>query len=262
MSGRLTAMTAAAAAFLWTNAAVASGSLAPSSGEMAQHATNTFSGSYSLKLDHKFKLELDGLYGRLHHDTVSSWGEHIFWRDKKIGLVGFDTNYTHYSHALTDERYGMQGALYLLHLDLEAKAGWERDNIDESLYDSINANYFPIDDARIFAGQRQTHGKDSAAFGGEYLLPIAGVHAAPFAEGRAGNKSQTGIWVGIRFYFGSDDDTLIDMQRDGDLVSDPVDGIFNPDLGAPGPHDHNPTPCPTYMIGTSALIALLSQLMQ
>ena len=84
-------------------------------------------------------------------------------------------------------------------------------------FDQVNLAYYPIDNLQLYVGHRYLGGKNAAAFGGEWGIPMShGVMAALFAEGRVGEDSYHGSWGGVRFYFGQKDKTLIRRHREDD----------------------------------------------
>jgi hypothetical protein len=224
----------------FTNPASAGGTLAPASGDVDSNSTNTASATYNFRLAPHIGLQLDGLAGHLDHQDVFSFGMHLYWRSKSVGLFGVTGDVTHWSGGIDTQRVGLQGAYYgLQKWNFEGTGGYEGGDIKSNFFDVVNVAYYPDPDLRTFVGHRLTRGENAYVVGGEYLLPFEFPQLAPFAEARVGSKDQTGFWFGITLYFDDDHEDLIDKHRDTVVWVDPVDAIF------PGPGTgHRPPPPP------------------
>ncbi|MBI1329205.1 MAG: hypothetical protein GC166_04785 [Alphaproteobacteria bacterium] len=206
-------------------AAFASGSVAPSGGDMAQQPGNTISSTYNVDFAHDLGFQVDGLIGHVSHEDVFSIGGHFFW-DGDVGLFGGYANYTHFSNSVETMRFALQTVLESGDFMFAGQGGYEGGDIKSDFYDIADVSYFPNDDWRVFVGHRRTQGKNAVAFGGEYLMPFEFFGAAPFLEGRAGNKENTGFWGGIRFYFGHEGESLQKIHGQGTVPVDPIESVF------------------------------------
>lgn len=95
-------------------------------------------------------------------------------------------------------------------------------------FDQINVKYYFTDDWVGYVGHRYLGGKNALALGGEYAFPLAHrFKASAFVEARAGEGNLTGVWGGLKFYFGAKDKPLIARHRQDDPNIWGVNSLFS-----------------------------------
>ena len=157
----------------------------------------------------------------------------MFWRNPAQGLIGAYGDFTdwdrfggvHAGHA------GPEGELYYGQWTVQGVAGAEFGNTRSGTVGTFiqtsacrrASSTKPISPitrrtiSKSTPADRYLGGKNAAAFGGEWGIPMNnGIMAALFAEGRVGEHSEHGVWGGVRFYFGQKDKTLIRRHREDD----------------------------------------------
>jgi hypothetical protein len=184
-------------------------------------------GSVSIPLTFSTGLQIDGMIGDLGGDTTGSIGGHLFYRDPTYVLLGAWGGY----HGIGSNdivRFGPEAAFYLGNFTVEGTVGWEDSDSDGSdAYAHVNAAMYPNDDLKVYLGYRRTLGRDAAAAGFEWLTGHQLGFEAPmslFAEGQLGEDDHSTVWVGLRFYLGGEDKSLIRRHREDD-PNDPAPGL-------------------------------------
>jgi len=211
-------------------------------------------GSISVPLGCQYGFQVDGAGGSFNDTSIYSAGGHLFWRDPNIGLLGVYGSYSRWDQftGVTANHIGPEGEWYFGRWTIQGVAGVEFGNsasgqigpniltynIRTRFFDQINFAYYLNDNLEVFLGHRYLGGKNALAVGGEWGVPIGGgAMGALFVEGRYGEDNTTGVWGGIRFYFGQKDKSLIRRHRE----DDPYD--WNPG-SVPNPAGSNPAPLP------------------
>ena len=101
-------------------------------------------------------------------------------------------------------------------------------DIGTRFFDQINLKYYLGDNINAYVGHRYLGGKNAAAFGGEFAIPVSrGVLGSAFVEARVGESDFHGIWGGLKFYFGPTDKPLIARHRQEDPNNWSVDSLFS-----------------------------------
>lgn len=99
--------------------------------------------------------------------------------------------------------------------------------------DSVNVNYYVNEDWKVFAGHRYALGAHALALGTELGFALGrGAMGAAFVEGRIGESNRSGVFGGLRFYFGQKDKSLIRRHREDDPTDWTADTLFT--LGGTG----------------------------
>ena len=200
-------------------------------------------GALSVPLGRSYGLQVDGTVGKFDNRAIQAVGGHLFWRDPSSGLIGLYGSFTNWNSGFGQARVGQlgfEGAWYWNRFTVEGVAGVEFGNevtgqvgsfinnidIDTRFFDKINVGYYFHDNFKAFVGHRYLGGKHAAAFGAELALPIprSTAMASLFVEGRAGEY--TGVWGGLKMYFGKSDKTLIRRHREDDPIK------WDPELAA------------------------------
>lgn len=188
----------------------------------------------TLPLGHSFGLQLDGLAAKVDTDgfgdvAVFGAAAHLFWRDPSIGLLGAYGHYR-YADALDGvDLYagGIEGALYLGRVTLEAVAGVEGGEVDTGqagsfdldtrFFDVASVNYYPLDDLKLTLGHSYVFGTHFGNAGFEWGHALGGgVLASLFATAGISEDGDGAAVAGLRFYFGQRDKPLIRRHREDD----------------------------------------------
>ncbi len=96
--------------------------------------------------------------------------------------------------------------------------GFRKHLFDQTrLFDHLEVAYFPLDDLRLSVAHEYTGGFNAVVADVEYLLRTGkGIAPSVFAEGSLGEHGASSILGGIRVYFGEEDKSLINRQREDD----------------------------------------------
>ena len=166
------------------------------------------------------QLDLNG--GSFDGRFIGTVAGHLFWRNPAQGLIGAYGDFTDWNEfgGVHAGHVGPEGEWYNGQWTVQGIAGGEFGNsrsgtvgsiiqtfnVRTRFFDEANLAFYPQDNLEVYAGHRYLGGKNAAAFGGEWGVPMShGVMAALFAEGRVGEHSDHGVWGGLRFYFGQKD---------------------------------------------------------
>jgi hypothetical protein len=221
-------------------------------------------GSITFPVQSSFGAQIDGSAGKLDGDTFGSVAGHWFWRNPTQALVGLYGSYTSWDRfgGVHVGQAAAEGEIYNGRFTLQGIAGVEFGNsvsstqaallivpvggfgripgtstlitatqgfdIGTRFFDQINLKYYFTDNAEVYVGHRYLGGKNAAAFGGEFALPLSrGLLGSAFVEARVGEADFHGIWGGVKFYFGSGDKPLIQRHRTQDPTNWTVDTLFS-----------------------------------
>lgn len=190
-------------------------------------------GALAVPLGCEFGAQVDLNGGSFDGRFLGTAAGHLFWRDPSRGLLGAYGDYTKWNE-LSGVRVGHVGPEaegYFGRWTVQGVAGAEFGNstsgtvgsvidtfdIRTRFFDEVNLAYYATDDLELYVGHRYLGGRNAAAFGGEWGVPLGrGVMGALFAEATAGEKSDHGVWAGVRLYIGQKDKTLIRRHREDD----------------------------------------------
>jgi hypothetical protein len=206
-------------------------------------------GSLQFPVAHAFGLQLDPRVGSVGGHTYGEIGAHLFWRNPGAGLLGLYVN-----HVRLDRFGGVhataiagEGEYYWGRWTLQGVAGVEFGNsvssstsisdsgpsgggtltststfiegfdVKTRFFDQINLKYYMTDNWSGYVGHRYLGGKHAMALGTEFALPIdPKLSTTMFAEARVGHDDFSGIWGGMKFYFGHQGKSLIKRNREND----------------------------------------------
>jgi hypothetical protein len=85
------------------------------------------------------------------------------------------------------------------------------------VFDHLEVDYYPIEDLKLSAAHEYSGGMNSAVLGSEYLFRNgSGTAPSVFTEVSLGEMGNDSALVGVRFYFGEEDKSLIHRQREDD----------------------------------------------
>jgi hypothetical protein len=209
-------------------------------------------GSFSLPLGCEFGFQLDATAGSFDSNSIFAVDGHAFWRNPGIGLLGVYGSFSRWNEfgGVTANHVGPEAEWYLGRWTIQGVAGAEFGNtasgqvgpniitydISTRFFDQINFAYYLNDNLKVFVGHRYLGGKNALAVGGEWGVPLGGgAMGALFAEGRFGEDNTSGVWGGIRFYFGQKDKSLIRRHREDDPNVWSTGNVPNPGTTTPAP---------------------------
>lgn len=221
-------------------------------------STNTFIGSGAVvfnlegnwfaQADFSFAShspDVSGLPVSLSLDTWNAGGS-VFWRDPSVGMLGVDLAYQSADVGISGDgfRAGVRGEWYPNdRWTVSGAVGWEQLDFNLTTVDgiyanaavkyyfndkisvSLNANYFEINPDNVpFSVDTQQW---SVGAEGEYLIsrdtPVSVYGGVRYGEFSIDNNpgddpNQWTAYVGLKFRFGDDGDTLSGQDRNGALT--------------------------------------------
>jgi hypothetical protein len=193
------------------------------------------SGSLSAPLGDRFGIQGDvtSNYSSAHGFVVGG-ALHAFTRDPSRYLAGITGGVVVSQNAKLGA-LGAEGELYLDRVSIEGWAGVAGlDFVDPALADKIgffgigDVAFYPTDDFRLEVGGSDILGDLSVHGGGEYMFHNLGAPLSVTADARVHANGSYALTVGLKGYFGGNDDnkTLIDRQRQDDPDNRALD-LFN-----------------------------------
>lgn len=202
-------------------------------GTFAHQSIGGVEGSFSAPLGYQYGLQIDAVAASWDSKFFGHIAGHAFWREPTRALVGIyaaHSNWDKFS-GVDVNQVGFEGEYYWQRWTVQGVAGVEFGNtatqtvgaffesidVKTRFFDQVNLAYYLNDDWKAFIGHRYLGGKNALALGTEYGFPIGGGRmAALFVEGRVGEGDFTGIWGGVKLYFGQKDKSLIRRHREDD----------------------------------------------
>lgn len=221
-------------------------------GSLASRSLYAGKGSVTFPLGGSYGAQIDGIAGKWDHRGFGAIGGHLFWRDPSRGLVGLYASHTRWNQfgGVHVTQVAAEGEYYFGRWTVQGIAGVEFGNtaigpptmvlvapgvigtfaasydIQTRFFDQINVAYYLTDNWKAFVGHRYLGGKHALALGTEYALPLGRTMAAAFVEGRLGNSDSSGVWGGLKLYFGKKDKSLIQRHRQDDPIDWTADTLF------------------------------------
>jgi hypothetical protein len=237
------------------------GKVAGWGGSFASNSIYGGSGSLALPLGCEFGAQIDGTAASFDNRFLGTIAGHVFWRDPAKALLGIYGSFTDWNQVggVRTGHVGPEAEWYSGRWTLQGVAGaefgnnasgivgglTETYNVKTRFFDEVNLAYYLQDNFKVYVGHRYLGGENALALGGEYGIPMNhGVMAALFAEGRIGESNVSGVWGGLRFYFGQKDKTLIRRHRE----DDPTDWTVG-NNGSSNTGTSTPTTTPTCQYG-------------
>lgn len=221
-------------------------------------------GSFTFPVQGAFGAQIDGAVGKLDGDTFGAVAGHWFWRNPSQALLGLYASYTSWDRfgGVHVGQVALEAEYYIGQFTVQGIAGVEFGNsvsstqvaqlvvpvggggaipgsstlfaatqgfaVKERFFDQVNLKYYFTDNADAYVGHRYLGGKNAAAIGGEFALPLSyGVLGSAFVEARVGEADFHGIWGGVKFYFGAGDKPLIKRHRQQDPNNWTIDTLFS-----------------------------------
>ncbi len=249
-------------------------------GSIAGKSIAGINGIYSVPLGGQYGAQFDGSVGALDSDTFASAAAHLFWRDPAQALLGLYVSETYWNRfgGVNVAHVAGEGEYYWGRFTLQGIAGVEFGNsasnsfttlsvgpvftttttfldsynVKTRFFDEINLKYYFGDDLSGYVGHRYLGGRNALALGAEIARPLSpGVLGSAFIEGRVGENDASGVWGGLKLYFGPTDKPLIARHRTEDPNNWNTDNLFgilgnhNTSVGAQGSCTLGHAPAPS-----------------
>jgi hypothetical protein len=224
-------------------------------GSVAGKGVGGVNGSVTLPLQGQYGAQFDGSIGSLDGDAFAAGAGHLFWRDPSRALVGLYVSETYWDRygGISVAHVAGEGEVYWGRFTLQGIAGLEFGNsgsnsmssvitgpvattattfidsydVKTRFFDQINLKYYFADDIAGYVGHRYLGGLNALALGAEFARPLSpGVLGSAFVEGRVGENNASGVWGGLKLYFGPNDKPLIARHRVEDPPNWNVDNLF------------------------------------
>jgi hypothetical protein len=224
-------------------------------GTVAGKSVAGVNGSVTVPLEGQYGAQFDGSIGSLDGNTFAAGAGHLFWRDPSRALVGLYVSETYWDRygGISVAHVAGEGEMYWGRFTLQGIAGIEFGNsgaasfssittgpvagavttfvdaynIRTRFFDEINLKYYFADDIAGYVGHRYLGGLNALALGAELARPLGhGVLASAYVEGRIGENDASGVWGGLKLYFGPTDMPLIARHRVEDPPNWNVDNLF------------------------------------
>jgi hypothetical protein len=224
-------------------------------GSVAGKGVGGVNGSVTLPLEGQYGAQFDGTIGSLDGNAFAAGAGHLFWRDPSRALVGLYVSETYWDRygGISVAHVAGEGEVYWGRFTLQGIAGVEFGNsgsnsmssvitgpvatttttfidsydVKTRFFDQINLKYYFADDIAGYVGHRYLGGLNALALGAEFARPLSpGVLGSAFVEGRVGENNASGVWGGLKLYFGPNDKPLIARHRVEDPPNWNVDNLF------------------------------------
>lgn len=210
-------------------------------------------GTLQVPTAHAWGMQFNPRLGSVGGRTFGELGFHMFTRNPSVGLAGLYVNHVHLdqfggAHATT---VAFEGEYYFGRWTFQGIFGVEFGNSASStstavsvagnvittttfiqgfdvktrFTDQFNLKYYITDNWSGYIGHRYQGGKHAFALGTEAVIPLApNLATTVFAEGRVAGGDSSGVWGGLRYYFGHKGKSLFKRHREND---DPPDWSSN-----------------------------------
>ncbi len=203
--------------------------------------------SISLPLGERFGLQFDAADVNKFNDNMIGGNLHLFTRNPDSYLFGAVGGFAHANNA-NISYIGPEAELYLNNISIEALGGYMHLDVagvqSDKLFAIGDVALYATDDLRFAVGASTIADFKSAHVGAEWQLQDMPISLT--ANARIGDDNFKEATVGLKFYFGGENKSLIRRHREDDPRNRTLD-IFNaagsafkpPQAGAP-----IASPCP------------------
>jgi hypothetical protein len=187
-------------------------------------------GSLSLPVSQQYGLQLDGLVAASDGNGAYGIGGHFFWRDPAEGLLGLYAGYVHRDFGMLvtingfdtsgegTGKVGLEGEWYMANVSLEGFAGYQF-GTNTGFAGKATVAFYPGSDLRLDLSVRHLVGPGViGSVGLEWQVPATSMSLLADA-GTSENAGSYGQ-IGIRFYSGAGQKSLIQRHREDDPVND------------------------------------------
>lgn len=193
-------------------------------------------GSLSLPVDHQYGIQLDGLVAASNGSGAFGIGGHFFWRDPSQGLLGLYAGYVHRGFgdivmingvATSGEstgKVGFEGEAYMGNISFEGFAGYQF-GTNTGFAGKATVAYYSTPDLRIDLSVRHLVGPGlMGSIGLEWQAPASSMSF--FADAGVGDNTGAFGTVGIKFYSGAGQKSLIQRHREDDPENELPKDLF------------------------------------
>ncbi len=183
------------------------------------------SGSFAIPLSERVGLQVDAIAAEADADILGQVpffgvGMHLFWRDPSRALLGV------YGHTIHVAEFGgldshfaaLEGELYWDRITLESVVGMSSgDFLDPEFQSHATVAYYATENLRLNVGHAYAYRDHKFKVGGEWAFNgNAGTSVSMIASGVLHDHGETRATLGLRFYLGQKDKSLIRRHREDD----------------------------------------------
>ncbi len=186
--------------------------------------------SISLPLAERFGLQFDAADVNEFNNNYFGGTAHLFTRDPSSYLFGVIGGAAGMSNNSSIYYVGPEVELYANNITLEATGGYL--NLDlagtrsDKFFVIADLAFYATDDFRLNVGASSIAGFTSGHIGAEYMISDVGLPVSLTADARIGQDNYVEGTVGVKFYFGGPEKSLIRRHREDDPRNRSLD-IFN-----------------------------------
>ncbi|MGC1780382.1 MAG: hypothetical protein WBB34_20805 [Xanthobacteraceae bacterium] len=167
------------------------GQLGGFGGETGDKTYAAGEGALDVPLGCGLGAQVDAIAGSFDDRFIGTAAGHLFWRNPAQGLLGAYGDFTDWSEfgGVHVGHVAPEGEAYLGRWTVRGVAGVEFGNsqsgtvgaivqtydVRTRFFDQANLGFYPTDNFEIYAGHRYLGGRNAAAFGGEWGIPLGDV---------------------------------------------------------------------------------------
>lgn len=187
-------------------------------GETGGYESAMIAGTVALPINAWYGLQFDAAVGSYRQDYTSfATGLHFFHRNPEKGAIGFYADYG-YVNPEHNGQFGVEGALYLENVTLEALVGVRMGtNVYYKGFDEIDVSYYFTDNFKASVGHRLTARGNVGNVAFEYASEAFNGWSV-YGEAEAGEDDNRSAYLGVRYAFGGDRyPSLMARDREGQV---------------------------------------------
>lgn len=202
------------------------GKVGAHAGSWNSEGMQALEGSFTAPVSDLFGVQVDGIVGQSHGDTITGIGGHFFWRDPETALVG--ATFAHMRHGKIEaSRAGLESEVYLGDFTVGARSGYQWGEVEHATYVDLDLRWYPQENLMLQAGTQMVAGQFAGSLDIEYQPGFEAVPGLAFFTGgsygedfgkKYDEEDYSRIDVGVRYYFGSTK-SLKDRHRKDDPPS-------------------------------------------
>ena len=193
-------------------------------GNLDSETAKMFGVSITAPISRICGIQVDVLSGEIDPDDVHGIGFHGFLRNSSFfgptsGLFGLTASNIEVARTEA-RRIGIESESYVGQRTIAYYVGHQSGDVDDSWYGGFKAQWYLSDDLMLSASVATSDGFQRYTTGVEYQTPLNGL--ACFANLATGEDDYDQTLVGLRFYFGGEEKTLIERHRE----DNPANSLF------------------------------------
>lgn len=210
------------------------GSVGAFDGRWPQSDVYGVNGSIAFPLGVSFGLQFDGQAGRSPTEFADGAGEHLFWRDTALGLIGiyhsqsrsrYDAGLTYDADGAKLRTFGLETEFYLNRFTFKGTAGAQSGRYDGATT-KISAAYYATDNLRFDLTVNRLPGVEAQESIGIEWAPFGSSAVTLLARTGLGEHQYVRAVAGIQFNFGAPDKSLIRHHREDLIENDLPENLF------------------------------------